>query len=185
MAGGKLCDRSEQVLGRHTGDGAGDSGYEYSTIQQEIEMKNRYSYIFWLLKRAGLGKEELEGAIRQLTDGRTKSLKSLSHLEILALTRIVRAWANGDKLPIPCQAGQQAKTEVSWQRSNDVKRKKVIALLRTLGYEKDGKADMERIYGWVEKYGVCNPKKLNDYCSDELNALITQVEEMLRKRRQP
>lgn len=59
---------------------------------------------------------------------------------------------------------------------SDLMRKKIIALFVKMGYTtKQGKADMKRIYAWVEKYGYLH-KPLNKYTYNELPTLVSQAE---------
>lgn len=62
-------------------------------------------------------------------------------------------------------------------RSMDLMRKKVIGCCRQMGWEKAGKADMNRINAWVEKYGHAK-KDLMKYDAKELSKLVTQAENM-------
>ncbi len=58
----------------------------------------------------------------------------------------------------------------------DHMRKKIIAKFIEMGYTTpEGKADMPRIYAWVEKYGYLH-KPLNKYTYNELPMLVSQAE---------
>lgn len=59
--------------------------------------------------------------------------------------------------------------------SENTMRRKIISCFREMGYVKGGKADMQRIYAWVLKYGYLH-KSLNQYTGTELPKLVTQVE---------
>jgi len=60
----------------------------------------------------------------------------------------------------------------------DIMRKKIIGKLADMGYvTREGKADMPRIYAWVEKYGYLH-KHLNKYTYAELPLLVSQAERM-------
>jgi hypothetical protein len=61
----------------------------------------------------------------------------------------------------------------------DKMRKKIISCCMECGWQKNGKADMPKIYTWVKKYGYMH-KALNDYTLEELPLLVTQAEEMKR-----
>jgi hypothetical protein len=61
----------------------------------------------------------------------------------------------------------------------DQMRKKIIANCRQAGMSINGKADMERIYAWVLKYGHAK-KELNKYTWHELPTLINQSEALLK-----
>ena len=65
-------------------------------------------------------------------------------------------------------------------------RRKIIGIFRQMGWEKPGqhgkpKADMKRIYAWVKRYGTQAPQGLNDYTSEELVGLVTQVQILKKK----
>lgn len=52
----------------------------------------------------------------------------------------------------------------------DKLRKTIISLYRTIGYNKDGKADMDRIYQDVKNYWK---KDLNEFNQEELIKIIS------------
>jgi hypothetical protein len=64
----------------------------------------------------------------------------------------------------------------------DRQRKKIIAMMREIGYEyrnqphEGAKADMVRIKEWVLKYGYLK-KDLNSYTVQELPKLVSQVQQ--------
>jgi hypothetical protein len=72
---------------------------------------------------------------------------------------------------------------MSWEMKNleaDKMRKKIISLLRSIGFEKDRRADMPRILEYVQKVGYGH-KPLNDYKHNELPKLVTQMEQIVNK----
>ena len=108
--------------------------------------------------------------VLELTDGRARSLRDLTHMEYTGLIEKMRQVAG--RLP---------------DHADNRMRRKVIALFRKMGYEKElstgnGEwkmvADMRRIYGWVKKYGKYH-KPLGRHNRAELAALaalVSQVE---------
>ena len=125
---------------------------------------NQYAPFFAALKAAEqrtntkIDRQEL---IADFTNGRTESLKDLSRIELSELIHQLGGKTAND----PC----------------DVMRKKIISLLKYQGYTlAGGKADMPRIYAFIEKYGYL-PLPLNEYDQRHLPKLITQVETMKRK----
>lgn len=66
------------------------------------------------------------------------------------------------------------------QKQSDTMRKKVISCLRECHFNKSGRADMPRIYSWVEKYSPFK-KGLNKHNYNELVQLVTQAEIMKSK----
>lgn len=60
----------------------------------------------------------------------------------------------------------------------DTMRKKVISLCRQAGMSINNRADMAKIYAWVDKYGHAK-KGFNKYTYNELVTLVLQAENML------
>ncbi len=125
---------------------------------------SRYRHYFALEKRlqhAGCLIDRSE-VVLEITEGRTHSLRELTHPEY---TRLI------DKM------GQVA-GRVHDGADNRMRRK-VIALFRKMGYENEAgtKADMRAIYTWVKKYGKFH-KSLNQHSRAELAGLVTQAELM-------
>jgi hypothetical protein len=125
---------------------------------------NQYAPFFAALKAAEqrtgqkIDRQEL---ILDFTKGRTGSLKDLSRMELSEITREL--------------GGRMAKDPA------DVMRKKIISLLKYQGYTTEGgKADMDRIYAFIKKYGYLH-KHLNSYTEKELPKLIYQCEVMKKK----
>lgn len=98
-----------------------------------------------------------------VTEGRTMSSKELTDKEFSILIGRLDDELKRVKSP----------EEVS----KDLQRKKIISCCREMGWEKEGKADMPRIYNWVEKYGYLK-KPLMQYTQAELPTLVLQAEKM-------
>lgn len=124
--------------------------------------KKDYSEYFALEKQLGESGYQLtrEEIVAQHTKGQKTGLRQLTNKEYYSLLKMLR-----DML---------AKTE---DPALAVMRRKIISLMRRMGYEMDGKADMKRIYTWVKRYGKFH-KPLNSHTKAELAALTTQVELM-------
>lgn len=62
-------------------------------------------------------------------------------------------------------------------------RKKTLHVLGNMGYTKEGKFDYERINALIENIGANNPTKakFNYLTNEELNAIVTQVEQIYKK----
>lgn len=114
------------------------------------------------LKNQGFDFERAE-LIGQFTEGKKSSLKELSH------------WEYQDFLKMLNLRFSSAPNIAHTDEAKQVQRRKIIALFRKMGYEKDFKADMPRIYSWVIKYGYLH-KSMNQYTADELPKLVTQAE---------
>jgi hypothetical protein len=99
--------------------------------------------------------------IDSFTSGRKDGLKQLTDWEYKEFIE----W-------LSTQYPAQTSTELL---ACDIMRKKIISLLRKIGYAKDGRADMPAIYAWVLKYGYLK-KPLMDYTHSELPKLVTQAE---------
>lgn len=105
--------------------------------------------------------------IHTYTDGRTSSKTEMTDTEAEQLIRDL----NGHNPAVPRSLVPL---------DGDRQRKKIIGIFRSMGWEKDGKADMERIQAWIVKYGKYNPKKLNEYTVRELPLLVSQVQMLHR-----
>lgn len=129
-------------------------------------MSNYSSYfaIEKQLKHVGFNASRDE-IIHQFTDGKKCSLKSLSTHEY----REMIAWLN--------QLLQKMKPMA--EDRCQIQRRKVIALLVKIGYTKNDKADMDRIYDWVLKYGYLH-KPFNTYNVNELSRLVSQAEQFYK-----
>jgi hypothetical protein len=104
--------------------------------------------------------------IYDFTDGKKQSLKSLTHWEYNEFIN----WLNRTFPSTP---------DIKLIRSNAMRRK-IIGIFSKMGWRQAGKADMERIYGWVLQYSYLK-KSLNDYSYSELPQLVTQVEIVYKK----
>lgn len=104
--------------------------------------------------------------VRQYTDGRSSSLKDMTRQEIKSLITVMNNLAR-DRVSAQMMQG-------------DRMRKKVIGLMRSIGYESKGKADMARINGFCQQRGKYK-KALNDHSNKELTGLISQIEIIKRK----
>lgn len=62
----------------------------------------------------------------------------------------------------------------------DRQRRKIISLFRTIGFEKDGKADLTRIKKYIKEVGFAK-KGLYEYSALELPKLVTQIELIVNK----
>lgn len=96
-------------------------------------------------------KEEL---VIQFTNGRTTKSSEMTVEECTALIKRLLEFSQHKKKAIKL----------------DKLRKTVISLYRTIGYNKDGKADMKRIYTDVKNYWG---KDLNEYTEQELIKIIS------------
>lgn len=120
------------------------------------------------LKKRGFDFER-EELIGMFTDGEKDSLRELSNEEYHQFIQWLNENNNDGKM-------FAASFDISEQAVANNQRRKIIALLTKLGYvTASNKADMPRIYAWVEKYGYLN-KPMNQYNSAELPKLVYQAE---------
>lgn len=120
------------------------------------------------LKKRGFDFER-EELIEMFTDGEKDSLRELSNEEYHQFIQ----WLNENNSDGKMFA---ASFDISEEAVANNQRRKIIALLTKLGYvTARNKADMPRIYAWVEKYGYLN-KPMNQYGSTELPKLVYQAE---------
>jgi cysteinyl-tRNA synthetase len=76
-------------------------------------------------------------------------------------------------------SGQQSQNK-NWEAA-DRMRKKVLSICHEMGWElADGSVDMDRLEAFLLARG-CLKKRLNDFTVNELPALVTQFENILRK----
>ena len=152
-------------------------------------MKSKFSRFYALFRQAGLEQEDKNKLVLEASNQRTASLKELTTEELQSLEQHLQSKLPQSQTPKGWRTTQSNNTTTKDNTDELQKmRKKVIALLGYgLGWSVYDKAknkmvaDMVRIYGWVQKYGVHNPKKLNEYDKKELAALITQIELMVKK----
>ena len=100
------------------------------------------------LKHQGFDFDRSE-LVSQFTDGKKSGLKELSNFEYNEFLKMLNT--------------RFVKVEPTRAPVNEVlqnQRRKIISLFRKMGYEKDHKADMQRIYKWVKEYGYLH-KSLN------------------------
>lgn len=114
--------------------------------------------IWALVAQAGLSKDDVAALVYQVTNGRTSRS---SEMEVREADMLI------DNLQQ--KVGSKAKDTL------DTMRKKIISMAREMNWEKNGRADMQRIYAWVLKYSPFH-KPLNDHNQAELAALVTQFE---------
>ncbi|MBN9293766.1 MAG: hypothetical protein J0G96_07295 [Flavobacteriia bacterium] len=109
--------------------------------------------------------------IQQFTDGRKSGLRELSSAEYSALI----IWLNKSFTSAGARASgkQHAVDQLTKQR------RKIIALLCKIGYVKNDKADMPRIYSWVLSHGYLH-KPFNQYSLNEIPRLVTQAEKFYK-----
>lgn len=114
------------------------------------------------LKNQGFDFERDE-LIAQFTSGKKSGLKELTATQYREFLVFLNLRFSSAPVQKPSEGVMQ------------VQRRKIIALFRKMGYEKDFKADMPRIYSWVIKFGHLH-KSMNDHTADELPSLVTQAE---------
>jgi hypothetical protein len=111
--------------------------------------------------------------VSQFTSGRKSGLKLLTESEYHGFIQ----WLNmrfGTT-----QIGARASGKSFQSEQLQKQRRKIIALFRKMGYEKDDKADMQRIYEWVLKSGYLK-KSLNQYSASEIPKLVYQAEQFYK-----
>lgn len=109
-----------------------------------------------------------EFLIGQFTDDKKDSLRDLSPLEYSEFI----TWLNQTFDLMPSKKKYDNKEDQYLNKQ----RRKIIALLSKMGYTtKEDKADMSRIYAWVETHGYLH-KSLNLYTLAELPKLVYQAE---------
>ena len=112
-------------------------------------------------KGINLNREDL---IYQFTEGKKSGLRELNATEYKEFID----WLNRSFI--------SERSQEDWTvRPGQYQRRKIIALLCKIGFIKNGRADMARIYTWVYKYGYLH-KSLNEYTQNELPRLVSQTE---------
>lgn len=131
---------------------------------------NKYSKIFKHLKRIGKqnDSEYRSDLCLSVSEGRTKSLKELTPVEINLIEKHLFTIGNAVTTP--------TFEEVSGERM----RKKLFGIFRDLGWYVAGKPDYKKINDWIDKHGYLH-KPLSRYTNKELPKLITQAETIQRK----
>ncbi len=111
--------------------------------------------------------DEKRGYVKSVTDGRVESSSAMTYMEGMKLIRHL-----------------EDKQQPSNIDPADNMRKKIISMLREIGYEThvEGKrkADMKAIYSLVNKVGYLK-KGFNQYTAQELPKLVSQIEEIYKK----
>lgn len=113
-----------------------------------------------LLSRTGLMQMKAE-LVYGYSGNRTSSSKELTMMEAAALISYLKGLPN-----------EQAQCQLM--------RRKIIAKAHKMRWEKNGKADMQRIENWCLQYGGFK-KRLNDHTYNELVQLVTRFDNMYRK----
>ena len=129
---------------------------EYFKLQKQIEEEHGIE-----LDRAQI--------ISEHTGGAKTSLKALTKGEYRHLIDLMRENYSIPRTPVVKDVNQAC----------DRMRKKIISLMRRMGYEKQDRADMPRIYGWIEAKGYLK-KPLNNYTAKELPRLVSQVDRVFQ-----
>ena len=131
----------------------------------ESRKKRNYSEYFALEKQLHLAGYEFARSelIKIHTHGNKSGLRDLTGREYYSLLEFMRSKL--EEMEDPALVNM---------------RKKIISRMRTMGYEKNDKADMKAIYTWVKKYGM-HHKPLNRHSKEELISLTTQVNLMYDK----
>ncbi len=134
--------------------------------------KNKYATFFAILKQinatgAGRTKEDI---VKEFTNERTASLSDLSATELGLLEKSMSSMVSGNRYKAPVQTifGSSLK-----EKQNDKKRKKIIAIFKSIG------SDVKGAKAWAEKYGVDGIKlPFNDYSGKHLSKLIASAEKV-------
>lgn len=131
-------------------------------MSEQMIVSTQLTRIHVLLHKVQLMAYKIDLVV-DLTNGREQSTKSLTFNE-------------ANKMIAYLEQKQQERNKKAYDRA-DAMRKKIIVFCRETGWVKNGKADMSRIYSWVEKYGYLH-KPLRSYTEAELPRLVTQAENM-------
>lgn len=124
------------------------------------------------LKKRGFDFERDE-LIEMFTEGRKSSLRELTATEYHLFLNWLKE--NNDDAAVFRREFEKSEKQVA-----NNQRRKIIALLVKLGYTTpEGKADMPRIYAWVDKYGYLS-KPMNQYTIIELPKLVYQAEQFYK-----
>jgi hypothetical protein len=131
---------------------------------EKIMNAAQHKLVMTMFSKLGLIHQK-ENIVAGFSNGKTTSTRALDHNASIELIR----WL---------------KSQDKEEQAAEKQRRKIIAIARTMGWEKivvqpDGsikkKADMERIDNWCLKFGYLH-KKLNHYKLYELPTLVTQFE---------
>lgn len=107
-------------------------------------------------------KEFKKDLVLQYSKGRAESTKELYYAEGLSLVAALQKMVGVSKEA----------------QDRDRKRKAIISVAHTGGWQQNGKADIDRINGWCQQYGQFK-KPFNDHTSKELNQLLRQFKKAL------
>lgn len=121
--------------------------------------KQQIQIIQTLLNKQGLA-DQKEALVSSFTHERTTSLREMTSSEAFALI----------------QHFKKDDPRTKMQRN-------IIAMAHEMKWQKaDGKADMDRINGWVANYGYLKNKHicLNQYSYSELPALVSQFKQVYK-----
>lgn len=124
--------------------------------------RSKYARLNMLLAQLNKQAYKIDYVV-EVTEGRAMSSKELTDEEFSKLIGVLENELKGQKRKVFVPGDKQ--------------RKKIISCCREMQWVKEGKADMERINAWVEKYGYLK-KPLMQYKPDELPKLVLQAENM-------
>lgn len=124
-----------------------------------LRNKEQNKQLYALLNKLGIDTETRHEIVYTYTQGRTSSSSEMSVTECQAMINDLRQRSPNDT-------------------AADQMRKKIISLFIKQGYTlPNGKADMDAINVWSNKYGHQH-KNLNNYKYNELPILVSQAEAM-------
>ena len=139
--------------------------------------KGPYSAIFGLLKQAGITEDdERRAMIKEVTRGRTDSLKALTAAENERLYKHLRNAVGANKHS-PKMVSKVQRTE-AWRK----RRAYIIHLLALNGWMAGANPDYDRINDFIRHIGSNNPRKviLNFLDEKEMAAVCAQVEALYK-----
>ncbi|TFF35226.1 hypothetical protein [Mucilaginibacter psychrotolerans] len=115
-----------------------------------------------LLSKAGFDEKEKKVFVKQLTGGRTDSLKAMNYQETQEIIQQLEGMVGQAATPL--------------KKPGDDMRNKILSRAHEMHWELlSGKVDMERVNNWCIRYSGKN-KPLNQFTVDELPTLVTQFE---------
>lgn len=125
-----------------------------------------------LITQLGIDKEIKAELVDQFTTGRTQSSSEMEYRECESLIGYLKSLQSDKKIDRMVYAHSERA---------DRMRKKILSMCHELGWEitPGGKIDWYRLNGWLLKYGYLK-KELNSYTYEELPALVTQFEQLLK-----
>ena len=114
----------------------------------------------------GIDSDHKADLVQEASEGRTSSSAELSSEECQRLINHLQTMVNDQNRNTP----------------ENRMRRKVISIVHELRWKTpDGKIDYKRLDAWMLKYSYLH-KKLNSYSAAELPALVTQFDNMLKKK---